>query len=600
MENHKPDTDQPRKVTLSLCAVPLVQVSQVTIIMPTAADRRRAAERQRRLRERRAEERRQAELRQQQEQPEEAARQAAEAEQLRQDRAEAYRQRERERLRRRRADEAIRERERERQQQRQADDAHHERQREQARRRREERRAQPPAREARHVAAVLSGEQAVPLNTVGDRDRGCQHCGALLWPDELSSLCCADGRVQLAPLPAPPPILRQLWTEDSAEAKVFRKHARHLNASLALASQVVRDVRPPQGGYAPSVIIQGRLYHRMGPLRARDGEVPRFAQLYIHDPHCEEPEAEAALRLGHVRLGRTTPAATQRVLLDLLQRLQQLMRDRNPYVNDLIMACEVPEDQVEQLRLVINADVHPEGEHARRYNRPEGFMEVSVLIDEEPAQRDLVLRLRVVGDGRDLDTISDCHRSYEPLHFVLLYPLGTDGWYSELRQTPGGDRKMSALQYAAHRLQTRPDSDDSLLRACRLLQEYCCTMFARVEAQRLLFISTHQRELRAALYQHVFDAVAGDVAAARADGPPDGHGAGDAAAAAAAAGLPVARGAGDAAAGAPGAAGPPAVHGAGDAAAAAAPGERAPPRRVGRRVILPPTFIGGPRHMTAR
>ena len=474
---------------------------------------------------------------------------------------EDYRAREQQRQRKRQADEDYRAREQQRQRERQLDEDYREAARDRAAgRRRQARRDHSPSREARHVVETLTGEQAVPLNTIGDRDRACQHCRALLWQKELSSLCCAHGKVRLAPLPAPPPSLRQLWTDDSVIARIFRQYVRHLNSALALASQMVHEVRPPPGraAYTPSVIIQGRMYHRLGPLQARDGEVPKFAQIYVHDPQCEDPEAEAALRLGHVRLGANTPAATQRVLLDLLQQLQQLLREHNPLVRDFIMASEVPEDQVEHMRLVLSADARPAGEHARRYNRPEGFQEVSVLIGEEPGTRDIVLRRRAVGDGADLIAISNCHRAYEPLHFVLLHPFGTDGWHPglQLQQQGGRAKRLSPLQYAAYRLQAREDEDDSLLRATRLLQEHCCMSFARVETQRLEFIAMNQRQLRAELYQHLVDATAGDREEV-----------------AAAVGQP-----------------------AGDGAEAA----QAPPHRVGRRVILPPTFIGGPRHMQAR
>ena len=294
--------------------------------------------------------------------------------------------------------------------------------------------------------------------------------------------------------------------------------------------------------------------------------MPRFAQIYISDPQCADPEAEAALRLGHVRLGANTTNETRHVLLGLLQHLQQLLRLHNPWVRDFIMASEVPDGDIEHLRLVISAEARPAGEHARRYNRPEGFQELSVLMDEEPAHQDIVLRRRAAGDGADLLQINECHRAYEPLHFVLLFPFGTDGWHPGIATRQPAEagrpaRNVTALQYAAHRLQTRPEDDDSLLRAGRLLQEYCCMAFARVETQRLVYLATNQRQIRAELYQHLVDAMAGDqdVAAADAAGQPGGPGAGEAAAA----------------------------------------GE-AGPRRVGRRIILPPTFIGGPRHMMSR
>ena len=83
--------------------------------------------------------------------------------------------------------------------------------------------------------------------------------------------------------------------------------------------------------------------------------------------------------------------------------------------------------------------------------------------------------------------------------------------------------------------------------------------FARVETQRLVFLARNQRRIRAELYQHMIDAMAGDGEDAAAAGEPAGQDAGD----------------------------------------AAVPGQ-APRQRVGRRVILPPSFIGSPRHMQGR
>ena len=308
----------------------------------------------------------------------------------------------------------------------------------------------------------------------------------------------------LQPLPAPPQLLRQLWTTDTAEAKAFREHARRLNSALALASQRVRELAPPGGGYRPSVVIQGRLCHRLGPLEAREGETPAFAQIYIHDPKCDHPEAEAATRLGHVRLPASTSAAMQLRLRRLLEELQVLLREVNPWVQDFILASEVPEDAVQQMRLVISATARPTDQHRRRYNLPEGFQEVSVLVGEEPGHQDIVLRRRPGGDGPYLQVINETHRAFEPLHFVLLFPFGTAGWHTNLPQARanarGQVRNVTALQYYAQRLQRRPDNDDCLLRACQLLQEYACMAFARVETMRLLYLARNQTQIRAELY----------------------------------------------------------------------------------------------------
>ncbi|KAF0304429.1 hypothetical protein FJT64_023721 [Amphibalanus amphitrite] len=280
----------------------------------------------------------------------------------------------------------------------------------------------------------------------------------------------------------------ELWTGDTLEARTFRQHSRRLNTALSLASMMTRE--------------------------ARDGERPSFAQIYVNDPDCDDPAAEAALRLGHVPLPRGTREPERVRLLTLLEQLQVLLRQVNPYVQDFIHAAELPEEEVQQQRLVVSADARPADQHPRRYNRAEGFREVAVLMDEEPVHQDIVLRRRADAEGPFLQTVNETHRAFEALHFVLLLPFGTDGWQPDLRQAVangrGDVRGVTLMQYYAHRLQLRPDLDDSLFRAGRLFQEYVCMAFARVETQRLLYLARNQAGLRAELYQRLQDALPGD------------------------------------------------------------------------------------------
>ncbi|KAF0312693.1 hypothetical protein FJT64_016583 [Amphibalanus amphitrite] len=370
-------------------------------------------------------------------------------------------------------------------------------------------RARPASLAARRPAAVLSGEQVVEADNVGATVKVCASCGALRWAGERATFCCAGGKVHLDPLPAPPPVLRRLWTDDTLEARTFRQYVRHLNSALALSSLSVREVPPPAGtgGYAPCVVVQGRLYHRLGPLEVPEDRPPSFAQIYISDPLAEDPEAEAAIRLGHVRLPAATSAAVQHRLLDLLGQLQAMLRQVNPWVHDFIMAAEVLAQEVEHRQLIISVAARPAGEHARRYNAAEGLREVAVLMGEEPGLHDLVLRRRADGGTGVLQTIDESHRACDPLHFVLLFPLGTTGWHPAIAQAPqpGRERQrmVTTLQFYAYRLQIRPHQDDSLHRAGRLFQEFVCMAYAKVEAIRLKYISTHQREIRADLYQSV-------------------------------------------------------------------------------------------------
>ena len=74
------------------------------------------------------------------------------------------------------------------------------------------RRADRANRAACDADSVLSGRQQVVRHGTGPRDAACPHCGALLWREEWATLCCSGGKVNLDPLPAPPPLLRELWT----------------------------------------------------------------------------------------------------------------------------------------------------------------------------------------------------------------------------------------------------------------------------------------------------------------------------------------------------------------------------------------------------
>ena len=50
----------------------------------------------------------------------------------------------------------------------------------------------------------------------------------------------------------------------------------------------MKDKKPPGGGWAPELIIQGKVYHRMGGLLSEESEDPHFNQIFIFDPNDSE------------------------------------------------------------------------------------------------------------------------------------------------------------------------------------------------------------------------------------------------------------------------------------------------------------------------
>jgi len=87
------------------------------------------------------------------------------------------------------------------------------------------------------------------------------------------------------------------------------------------------------------------------------------------------------------------------------------------------------------------------------------------------------------------------HRSYDPLHYILLFPFGTDGYHLDL--CTSAKKRITPSDFYRHMLQVRQDSDNYLMRSRRLLQQYACDQFAKIEGERLKFIALHQKEIRA-------------------------------------------------------------------------------------------------------
>ena len=321
--------------------------------------------------------------------------------------------------------------------------------------------------------------------------------------------------------------------------------------AVALTFIKMNDKKPPGGGWSPGLVMQGKVYHRIGGLAAEEGETPHFNQMYVLDPTEDQPSI-ADIRLGFMNLRNISDHK-----LGVLKRLLEYIHDKlmvcNRYVRDFktvhetALQMEAAGQEVQHGHFRVNADgvqARPTGEHERRYNLAEGCKEIQVLMPDHggpPPNRDVLIRPR---GGNHLHDISETHRSYDPLHYTLLYPSGhEDSWNlnMKLQDPPNpavdveeeeeeeeegddaaitsqryrafyrecdtrGRKQLSCRDYYAHYLHEREPSTghrDTLLRGCRAFQEYCCMAYAKIESQRLRYIDTHQTDLRAEQYDQL-------------------------------------------------------------------------------------------------
>ena len=265
------------------------------------------------------------------------------------------------------------------------------------------------------------------------------------------------------------------------------------------------------GEWQPSVVIQGKLYHRMGPLHpssSTESTRPSFAQIYVHDPST--PEAEAETRRAWMSLPKSTSKAEELRVLSLLQKLQHTLREVNGYVSDFVHAAEALESVgAQKMQLVIDPLARPSNAHERTYNKPNDsshtFNEVSVLmLDSGKQPPKSSVRLRDGEGDASLHDIDEISRAFDPLHFVLLFPCGDDGWHPHIQTSapsydpegpkrrrlqrataaarmcnaPASDRtdksrQVSCRQYYAYRIQQRignSTGSEAIVRAQRLFQ----------------------------------------------------------------------------------------------------------------------------------
>lgn len=66
------------------------------------------------------------------------------------------------------------------------------------------------------------------------------------------------------------------------------------------------------------------------------------------------------------------------------------------------------------------------------------------------------------------------------------------------------------MDYYAHRLMIRRNSDNHILKYRQLFHQYIVDMFAKIETERLLYIRLNQAKLRADDYIHLRDAIQND------------------------------------------------------------------------------------------
>ncbi|SAM09761.1 hypothetical protein [Absidia glauca] len=314
-------------------------------------------------------------------------------------------------------------------------------------------------------------------------EKECAQCGAKVWINEkltssslsnpIYSICCNSGKV-LLPLPSPPPepmlsIILNHTSSNEAASDLHNTSADSNNLQME-RDKVFR--------------ISGTIYHKLGGITNPNGQ-SKFAQVYFQDP--EEQLRQRTSLIQHLN-PRT------------IGMIQQIILANNCFSQGLMSAYEqYGSNPIENLAIRIRAAPTL----GRRYDVP-SCPEIAAMVVENSTDgtfhpHDVVIKNRNGG----LRTISSLHPSYMPLHYVLMFPYGEDGWSPDMRSFSGDQQRVISRGYSAYMLMVR--DNHYIHHYNRLFQQYVVDNYIRIEAGNLKFLRENQKTLRAEMYNGIGD-----------------------------------------------------------------------------------------------
>ena len=116
------------------------------------------------------------------------------------------------------------------------------------------------------------------------------------------------------------------------------------------------------------------------------------------------------------------------------------------------------------------------------------------------------------------------HHRYDAMMYPLLNTRGEDGYtfsdptnnqlgfYRQVNPTTGvmTDKPVSCKDFYAYLLQKRPGESNHLLNSGHLLNMWLVDQYIKVESERLAFLRSHQDQLRVEQYSKIQDALQSD------------------------------------------------------------------------------------------
>ncbi|KAH0767034.1 hypothetical protein KY290_002952 [Solanum tuberosum] len=258
------------------------------------------------------------------------------------------------------------------------------------------------------------GETNVNLSTTSthklQKQLDCIYCHARRLEYEPPTFCCASGYIKLAPNEVGEDLYK-LFTDESKQAKLFRKHIRAYNSIFAFTSfgvQLNKELASSRKGIY-SFKAQGQIYHDLPSLIPKDDR-PRFFQLYFYDT-----DHEVANRMSILQDANLSE--------EVMEKIRKIM-EQNPYAEFFTQLKHHSSFQNIEIRIAANASLDQ-----RVYNKPSVDQVAAIWVDGNnpniPFERDIVVHEHSGSKHR----VKHYYGCYDPLQYPLILPNGEGGWH---------------------------------------------------------------------------------------------------------------------------------------------------------------------------
>ena len=351
----------------------------------------------------------------------------------------------------------------------------------------------------------------------GVADRRCEHCQAVLWYEERTiksynpvnpkfSVCCGDGKVRLDYIKDPPDILNELYSYNGG------RRAKIFRKHIKLINSMFAFTS-----------TGGRINRDIN-----DGHGPYTFRLNGHNHHrigsLLPTHADGRPRFAQLYIydtfneienrffalnHRLSNSSEDVILRSLVQELTSMLDCHNPLVKAFRMARERFSESSRQpvtLRLI-----GTRRREQRQYNLPT-VSEVAALIpgDGNPTDcRDVLVEDRLTNDVK---RISELHPSFMALQYPLLFPYGEDGFHLDipLHVPPSwksSRKNVSLREYYCFRLHQRDIENPILHKGGRLFHTYIVDAYTAILDHDLEWYKKNQSTIRSELYNGLQDRI---------------------------------------------------------------------------------------------